>query len=137
MSKVEEVMIELDRRQEDGVDIREQKCPSGWTVIDVYHPHTTPWDSYGRQHQSEFGYVLREAGIPHITLTTNMERLHPIGSGPNGRVRFGDSTMAGTYKIAVPDGQVAAGDQAIAAHRQAVTDWLHNGGPMPDAIYNR
>ena len=75
----------------------------GWEVVDEYYPcpTTCPWDYYGLCHQRQYGKVLKAAGIDFEALRTVETRIHPTGSGPNGRVRFGDDMMPGIYRIAV------------------------------------
>lgn len=115
---------------EHGNTVREHKVPDGFTVIDTYHPHSCPWDYYGMKHQRELQNVLAEVcdvALPNINLTLG----HPIGSGPGGRVRFGDNMTPGTFRLAVPADSVGKANAAIAAHKQAVDKWLWHGGEMP------
>ncbi len=113
----------------------EEVCPEGHTVIDAYHPsHTiTPWDAYGNKRLAEYGRVLDAAGIPHVSLVTTRTNTVPYGTGPRGRVRFGDDMMPGTYSTAVPSAKVAEAKQAIEKHLEACRVWLHENGPMPVA----
>lgn len=120
-------------RTEHGVEIREEPTPEGWIEVDVYNPHSTPWDYYGNKHLNEYSSVLKAAGIEHQTLRTNRRILHPMGTGPKGSVRFGDDMTPGTYRVAVPADSEEAAKAAIEAHKQAIRDWLDNGAPMPDA----
>ncbi len=119
----------------NNVETRHQEVPEGWTEIDVYTPcsSTTPWDYYGMKHWNELSSVLRSAGIECQKLMTSRRIIHPQGSGPGGRVRFGDDMIPGTYRIAVAEIDVDRANLAISDHRAAVRDWLDNGGPMPEA----
>lgn len=116
---------------ENGVAIRETALPAGMTVIETYHPHATPWDYYGGKWLREMSAVLAAAGIESTPLVTHRTRTSPAGSGPNGRVRFGDAMMPGIYRIAVADHSESAARAALAAHATAIRAWLHDGAPMP------
>jgi len=130
--------VQTDRRTEHSVDIREQLCPEGMIEVDVYHPcsSTTPWDYYGGKHQREYRNVLKAAGIESVGLTTSKVLLHPSGTGPGGSVRMGDNMCPGVYRIAVKADDQSAADVAFAAHKQAITAWLDDGAPMPEACRN-
>jgi len=110
-------------------------CPDGYTVIDEFTPtHTiTPWDVYGYRHVNEISAVLSAREILHVVLTCDRTNLVPWGTGPQGRVRFGDAMMPGTYSVAVPCDRVADAQAAMAAHKVLVDAWLNNQGPMPSA----
>jgi len=104
-------------------------------VIDTYHPcgSVTPWDYYGRKHQGEIGNVLRMAGIEHVKLTESHTHNAPVGTGPRGAVRFGDSMMPGVYRIAVGKSQVTKAREALATHKREINDWLARKCKMPVA----
>lgn len=119
--------------EEHGVEIRHEPTPEGWIDVVVYNPHSCPWDCYGRRNTNEYRQVFKEAGIESLGLETNCRILHPRGSGPGGRVRFGDDMTPGTYRVAVQAKDQVAALAAIAAHQEAITQWLHHGGPMPEA----
>lgn len=121
-------------REEHGVEYREEELPADHVVVDEYTPHTTPWDCYGEQHLRELSFVLTAAGIPNIGLRLHRRNLVPRGSGPGGRVRFGDDMLASTYRIAVPAALVEVARAALQAHRQDVTDWLDYKRPCPAAV---
>ncbi len=106
----------------NGIRTVEEVCPDGWVVVDVYDPcsSVTPWDSYGRGHQREYGKVLKSAGIEFVPLRTSRTILQPMGSGSGGAVRFGDNMTPGTYQIAVPKGDETKARKAIAEHRALV-----------------
>lgn len=107
--------------------------PEGWCEIDAYHPNTTPWDVAGRRHQNELIYVLDKAGVIALPLTTHHRRISPQGTGPGGRIRFGDDMMPGIYRLIVANGDKEAADRAIAAHHEQVKAWIYEKGPMPEA----
>lgn len=116
-----------------GVRTVEDECPEGWVVVSSYVPHSCPWDCYGNQHLREVCHVLGEAGLSSHPLRTRQTRVAPMGSGPNGRVRFGDDMLPGVYRVAVPSDQYDAAMSALSEHHKAVNNWLHNRGPMPNA----
>ena len=68
-----------------------------------------------------------------VGLVTRMTKTSPQGSGPYGRVRFGDNMMPGIYRVAVPNDHLEAARNAIKLHEEEVHNWLHKNGPMPDA----
>ncbi len=112
---------------------REQMVPPMFVVVDTYHPSgsVTPWDYYGGKHTGEIKRVLMDANIESVSLVEMQVNNTPRGSGPNGRVRFGDSMMPGVYRVAVSKYDVPAAERAIAAHQKAVEQWLHEGGKQP------
>jgi hypothetical protein len=117
----------------NGVESREVLAPDGWEVFDCYHPHATPWDYYGKKHVKEVMLVLQAAGIEAADCSIYQTKLHPCGTGPGGRVRFGDAFLPGVYRVAVPAASVGKAREAWAAHRIEVLAWLDGNGPMPDA----
>ena len=116
-----------------GVTHREEMVPHGFVVVDTYHPHTTPWDYQGNKHTGEVKRVLLDAGIESVSLVTTETNNTPHGSGPGGRVRFGDAMMPGVYRVAVPKHKAPAARVALACHQEAIDRWLHDGGEMPAA----
>lgn len=118
---------------EYGIESRETPVPEGFTVVETYHPHSCPWDCYGRQFVRETQTVLKNAGIESVECSIRQTILHPHGSGPGGRVRLGDNMMPGAYRVAVKSDDMAKALQALEAHKTAIHDWLHNGGKMPEA----
>ncbi len=121
--------------QEHGTRVMEDVLPDGYTVIDTFHPcgTVTPWDYHGMRHQREYIRVLRAAGIEAIALTTSRRILHPHGTGPGGRVRFGDDMTPGTYRLAVPSEVALLATLALENHRADILNWLNNGGQIPAA----
>jgi hypothetical protein len=111
-----------------GVEHREQMVPHMWVVVDTFHPHITPWDCTGGRHQRVLQAILREADIESLALVTHKRRLSPMGSGPGGRVRFGDDMLPGVYRTAVAKRDFQAAEKALATHREAVTQWLDQQG---------
>lgn len=100
--------------QENGIEYRKEECPEGWVEVNTYRPHSTPWDCYGNQHILNIRKLLSEAGIDSVGLVTHERRTSPIGTGPGGRVRFGDDMMPGVYRVAVKQEKEFAARQAIA-----------------------
>lgn len=90
--------------EEDGVRTIEQLCPDGYKEVDSYIPSSSicPWDHYGLSHQQEIYKLFTDLGLHPIKLVTNRTKIYPIGSGPNGRVRFGDDMLPSIYRIALP-----------------------------------
>ena len=125
--------IKTDVRNERGVEVREQLCPAGHVEIDRHSPHSCPWDYYGMRHQRVLCRVLTDAGLHPVPLRTFHRNLGPMGTGPKGRVRFGDDMMPGVYRIGVPESEADASAAAITDHKDAVNRWLFNGEPMPVA----
>lgn len=120
----------------NGIESREQLTPHGWTDVWLYTPHSCLWDYYGSKAQRERMYVLGAAGVECEPLVTSMRRTAPAGTGPGGRVRFGDDMMPGVYRVAVPNLQVTAAIVALDAHDAAIGAWLlDTGSPMPTACY--
>lgn len=92
-------MVEIVK--ENGVETRTTVCPEGYVEVDSHTPSITSSDYYGLRHQEELRAVLQSALIESIALVTHKRRISPMGSGPGGRVRFGDDMMPSTYRIAV------------------------------------
>jgi len=130
--------IEIKIYEDHGIRHVEEQVPVGYCVIDDYTPtsSTTPWDYYGMKHQRELSCVLRNNSIPCILLHTTYTKLHPMGSGPKGSVRFGDDMLPGRYRIAVPIELTIAAQLALSIHKQAIENWLYNKGPMPQECRN-
>ena len=120
---------------EHSIRIVEEEVPAGHVVIDDYTPTSsvTPWDYYGGKHQREYSAVLKAAVIQHTLLTTHRTNLAPMGTGPMGRVRFGDDMMPGTYRISVTVADQSAALAAIEKHKQGIKDWLDGKAEMPAA----
>lgn len=122
---------------EHGVEVREDVCPEGLVEVDCYNPchSTTPWDYYGGKHWREYSFVLRRAGIEPTLLLTRRRILHPCGTGPGGRVRFGDDMTPGTYRIAVEADKAGVACAALAAHKAEVRAWADGpiDAPPPEA----
>lgn len=125
--------VEMRTYRQDDVQVREQMVPSMFVVIDTYTPHSTPWDCYGNKHTREIKQVLLAAGIESVSLVTSETRIHPQGSGPQGRIRFGDNMMPGVYRVAVSKYKTQEAEVAIACHKNAIADWLDGSGDMPPA----
>lgn len=125
--------MEIIVTTENGICTREEQCPEGWTEVVIYRPNrsTTPWDYYGMSELRRFSGVLKDAGIRSKKLRTYEEAVSPHGSGPGGRVRFGDSMMPGVYRLAVNKEDEAAAVAAIAEHRAAMDQWVFHDGPKP------
>ena len=125
------VECKFEKRQDThGNTVREWLVPDGFTVIDTYTPHSTPWDYHGMKHQRELRHVLAEVcdvALPNIDVTLG----HPFGTGPGGAVRLGDAMTPGTFRLAVPTDKVGDAQKAITAHKAAIEEWLLGKGEMP------
>lgn len=117
----------------NGVETTSTPIPTGWVEIDSYTPHSCPWDVHGLQHQREHLKVLEDVGIIGIPLVTHHRRISPQGTGPGGRIRFGDDMMPGRYHIIVPVSQEKAARAALEAHQAQIRLWLDNKADMPAA----
>jgi hypothetical protein len=126
-------MIEIVKMVEHNVEISHQPTPDGMVDVATYNPHSTPWDYHGGKFQREMIKVLAGAGIEGAALTTNRRNLVPMGTGPYGRVRFGDDMLPGTFRVAVKSEDRNAALAAIEAHKAAIDRWLNEGGTMPEA----
>lgn len=122
----------LSVRSENGLEIRHEETPEGTVEVDSHVPNAGPWDYYGGKHQRTIMKVLRAAGLSPVPLVTHRRNLSPMGSGPGGRVRFGDDMVPGVYRVAVPRGQSPAAAAAILSHRADVDRWLFHDGAMPE-----
>lgn len=123
----------ITKTVENCIETIHQECPDGFTEIAQSNPHSCPWDSYGNKFVNETLHVMRAAGIEGIPLYTHRKAISPLGTGPGGRVRFGDDMAPSTYRIAVKTESVASAIAAIAEHNAAVKRWIHDGEPMPEA----
>lgn len=121
---------------EHGVEHRVEEVPDGHVVIDTYNPHSTPWDYHGGKHLREMAAVLKNAGLSPVSLVEHHRRVTPHGTGPGGRVRFGDDMMPGIYRTAVPVDQEVAAKAALEAHKSAIAAWLDGSGEMPAVLRN-
>lgn len=120
--------------RENGIESRETVMREGFTVADVYYPNTCPWDYYGRKWLREMELVLAEKDIESQQIEVQQKNLIPMGSGPNGRVRFGDGMMPGCYKIAVPAEKLPEALDAIRHHQIDIKAWLDGDDSMPEIL---
>lgn len=84
------------------------------------------------RHQREYLMVLSDANIIGLPLVTYHRRISPQGTGPGGRVRFGDDMMPGIYRVIVAKPDQEKAEAAIKAHEALIKDWIYNKGPEPD-----
>lgn len=87
----------------------------------------------GTKHQKEILIVLEKVGIIGIPLVTRHRRISPQGTGPGGRIRFGDDMLPGIYRVLVPKAQEKAAHEALAAHDGLIKAWIYDKAPMPEA----
>ena len=88
--------------ERSGLRYSEEPIPDGWVVVDSFTPHTCPWDYYGNKWSMEKRDALLAIGIPARICVTRCNIISPRGTGPDGRVRFGDDMCPSTYRICVP-----------------------------------
>ena len=119
---------------QDGIEVREDDIPLGWSMVDYYQPHSCPWDYYGNKQVMEWRAIMAKADIECKVCVTRKARVNPMGSGPGGRVRFGDEMMPSEYRLYVLPQYFAAAFRALESHDQAVSEWLHNNGPRPSTL---
>jgi hypothetical protein len=119
--------------REHGVETMTEPVKAGWVEFDTYWPHASPWDYYARKHQWEIRNVLAAVGVDCYFRHTNQRILHPVGTGPRGRIRFGDDMMPGVYHVDVKVGDVEKAKAAMTVHEEAVQRWLERKAPMPEA----
>ena len=125
--------IKIETRTENHVKIVEDMLPVGWVEVRYYFPHSCPWDSYGSKFLREYTKVLKQAGIPVVGLQRRETSLSPTGTGPNGSIRFGDSMLPGSYRVAVPIPYKQDALFAIGLHRKQLDDWLDGKRAIPEA----
>lgn len=111
--------------------VRHPEVPDGYVELEVYRPHSSPWDCYKRKQANEWSKVLKD--LRHVCEFVDETNMFPTGSGPGGRVRFGDDMMPGRVILWVHPNDFGEAVLALLEHKQAIRNWLHQGGPMPDA----
>lgn len=109
------------------------EAPEGYALFTTYMPchSTTPWDYYGMKHQQQVAAVLNHFGINVIQTSKNNDFKPSVGSGPGGRVRFGDGMRPATYYTFVRKSDIDKAVEVWEAHRAAVTKYLFHQGPKP------
>lgn len=123
----------IKKYTENGIEYHHEETPPTMTVVDTYEQHHTIAPDQGGSRALELQQVLEEVGVVGLILVTHRRCLTRSGSGPGGRVRFGDDMLHSIFRIAVPTMDVARAQQALADHAAAITRWLHESGPMPEA----
>jgi len=129
--------LQIITSEVSGIEHSIQLPPIGYIAVAVYSPHSTPWDYYGMKQCHEWeaimkaSYLNNEAPIPCITLEKKARRISPHGSGPGGRVRFGDDMMPSLYSLVVPAEFVTLAKLKIECHKLDVEEWLDGASPMP------
>lgn len=83
----------------------------------------------------EITLALKNAGIESEHYPIHRKLIAPLGSGPGGRVRFGDDMMPSVYRICVESKNVAAAKAAIEDFEKRVQEWLYSNGPVPPEIF--
>lgn len=102
--------------------------------IKSYTPHSCPWDCYGNKWVIEMGRVMSKAKIAFEICETQRKKIAPMGTGPMGRVRFGDDMVPSIYTLYVSKYDDVAAYAAIHSHEKDVENWLYHGGAMPDVM---
>ena len=128
----------MERRQRTTTDngyvrVVADVCPGGYTIIDTYRPHSTPWDYHGGKHLREMRALLADVcpDVPVALLRETHTSLCPTPSGSGGSVRFGDDMLPGVYHVAVPYDNATEATHAIADYKVAISRWVHDDGPRP------
>lgn len=120
-----------------GIEYREDEPSIGFVLCWERHP-TMNENDFAFREATEISHVLMlwGRGIQHENRPIRMRNVSPIGSGPGGRIRFGDDMMPTIQRIFVPAEKLSEALLAIEEHKQAVKQWLHHGAPMPDVCKN-
>lgn len=113
-----------------GIEYREDEPSEGFVLCWERHP-TINEDNFAYREATEIGYVLWEKGIQYENRPIRRKNMCPSGSGPGGRIRFGDDMMATIQRIFVRSEDLSQALLAIQEHDNAVKQWLHHGAPMP------
>ena len=115
-----------------GIEYREDEPSEGFVLCWERYP-TINEESFACREATEIGHVLMlwKRGIQYENRPIRRKKIYPSGSGPGGRVRFGDDMLPTIQRIFVPEGKLSEAILAIEEHDNAVKQWLHNGAPMP------
>lgn len=116
-----------------GIEYQEDEPSEGFVLCWERYP-TINEDSFACREATEIGHVLMhwKRGIQYENRPIRMRNVSPIGSGPGGRIRFGDDMMPTIQRIFVREEKLSEALLAIEEHKQAVRQWLHHGAPMPE-----
>lgn len=114
---------------------RETLPPEGYSLVWESYPDING-ENFAKSETAELRRVLSSANIVSVSCPIRRENASPMGSGPGGRIRFGDSMMPSTHRIFVPTDSLVAAKAAIDEHKAAIKLWLDKKDPMPTACYN-
>jgi hypothetical protein len=72
-----------------------------------------PYDYYAQRNAKFFGDILTAAGVEHKIAMKNNDFKPACGSGPGGRIRFGDGMAPPTVNFLVAEKDAAAARNAF------------------------
>lgn len=117
---------------ENSIEHIESIPPEGFALIQEQHPDING-EMHAAKYAREIHYVFSQKGIPSESHDIKRNNLAPMGSGPGGRIRFGDSMMPSIHRIYVPADKLDEAFEVLLEHRAEVRKWLFEGGPIPEA----
>jgi hypothetical protein len=115
-------MVNEDSWVDDrGVSSQPIEIPEGFRVLTIAtcSSSITPYDVWASRNARTIGDPLKEAGLDVRYVTQRRKRTTPTGSGPGGRVRFGDDMLPPNIHVIVP---VAEFNRAAALMTQQAVD---------------
>ena len=124
----------IKKYTENGTIYMELLPPEGYSLAWESYPDING-ENFAKGETTELRRVLFAADIVSVSCPIRRENASPMGSGPGGRIRFGDSMMPSTHRIFVPADSLVAAKAAIDEHKAAIKLWLDNKAPMPVACY--
>jgi hypothetical protein len=115
------------------IEYREDEPSKGFVLCWERHP-TINEDAFACREATEISRVLMlwGRGIQYENRPIRMRNTSPTGSGPGGRIRFGDDKMPTIQRIFVLAEKLSEAILAIEEHKKAVKQWLHHGAQMPE-----
>ena len=113
---------------------RETIPPEGYSLVWESYPDING-ENFAESETAELRRILSSANVVSVSCPIKRENAFPMGSGPGGRIRFGDSMMPSIHRIFVPADSLAAAKTAIDGHKAAIKLWLDGKAPMPVACY--
>lgn len=95
--------------------------PEGFRVLTIATCSCAiaPYDVWAHRNARTIGDPLKAAGLDVQYVTQRRKRTTPTGSGPGGRVRFGDAMLPPNIHVIVPDAEF---DRACVLMTQQVVD---------------
>lgn len=124
-------MFDTNEYTENGIRFSEEVTPLTYVEVQTYCSGFIPWDVDGMMWANRYRKVLENAGLHPIVLRTRRKIIGARGTGPGGALRLGDNMLPDIYRIAVPQSEESQAQEAIRQHKQAISAWLNEDGPMP------